>query len=243
MRPLTAASVAVAVLAAAAIAFVILHRPQAGADPFAGAYPLVTPSPTVSPAPTWQPAGPPAGPLPTFRGRPSPVSGRIRDRGSGISYVRFARPWRRPGALSGFHTAGQELDSRRSDAGHFWYVSVYSGPLPTQFDVPGPNRLRAGAELAGRDMVSFIFPDNAVRRQLAGAPMRVAGLPAWVSAFRIFQPPGSNHADKSRTVVVAAIQNRLASSGVSVIEMSVPSNQNRLLPDVNLVLRSVRVLR
>jgi hypothetical protein len=243
VKLLTATSVAVAVLAAAAIAFVMLHRPEAGADPFAGAYPLVTPSPTVSPAPTWQPTGPPAGPLPTFHGRTSPVSGRIRDRKSGISYVRFAQPWHGPGVFSGFHTAGQELDSKRRDAKHFWYASVYSGPLPKQFDVPGPNRLRAGAELAGRDMVSFIFPDNAVRKEIAGAPTRVAGLPAWVSAFRIFHPPGSNNVERSRTVAVVTIQNASASSGVSVIELSVPSNQNRLLPDINLAIRSVRIFK
>jgi hypothetical protein len=241
VKPLTAASVAVSVLAAAAITFVMFHRPGASADPFAGAYPLVTAAPTPSAVPTWRPTGPPAGPLPVFHGQTSPVSGRTVDRASGVSYVRFAPPWKRPGVFSGFHTAGQEFDSKRRDPKHFWYVAVYSGPLPADSDVPGPNRLRAGAELVGRDLVEFIFPDNAVRKEVAGAPMTVDRRPAWVSAFRMFQPPGANRVEKSRTIVVLAVDT--GRRRPAIVQISVPDNQNRLLPDINLVIRSLRILR
>jgi hypothetical protein len=241
VKPLTAATVAVSVLAAAAIAFLMFHRPGASADPFAGAYPMVTPAPTPSAVPTWQPAGPPAGPLPTFHGQTSAVSGRTVDRASGVSYARFARPWKRPGVFSGFHRAGQELNSKRNDPKHFWYVAVYSGPLPADSDVPGPNRLRAGAELVGRQLVESLFPPNAVRKEVAGAPMTVDGRRAWVSAFRMFQPRGSNRVEKSRTVVFLAVD--AGRPRPAIVQISVPDNQNRLLPDINLVIRSVRVLR
>lgn len=238
MKPVTIASVAVSVVAAAAIAFVMWTRPVGDADPFAGSYPLATPSPSAT-LPAWRPI-PPAGPLPVFRGSASPVvSGRVADSRSGVSYVRFAG-WRRP-ILTDFYTAAEELDSKLNDFKHSWYVAVYSGPMPADFDVPGPNRLRAGAELAGRDLVNFIYPDNARRVELAGARMTVDRRAAWVSAFRIFQPPGTNRVVTSQTITVLAIDT--GRTRPAIVEIIVPNNQNRLLPVINSVVRSLRVLR
>src|SRR5690349_19555344 len=117
-----AAVAAFAVLAAAAVAFVLTRHGRTGPDAFAGTYPLVTPAPTGRPALTWRPAGPPAGPLPVFHGTASPVAGRSVNRTAGLSYARFGAPWKpAPRQVDG--TTGQQFGSR-NDVGleRFWYA-------------------------------------------------------------------------------------------------------------------------
>jgi hypothetical protein len=242
VKPLIAAAAAFVLVAAAAIVFLLNRHTDDGPDVFAGAYPLVTAAPTGVPALVWRPTGTPAGPLPTFPGAGSRVAGTIVDRQSGISYPLLGSPWKRlTSRLSADHTSGQEVNSRLKDYKHFWYAAVYVGPLDPKLDVAGPQRLRAAAELTGQDFVKTLYSDDGSRKELAGAPMTVDRRNAWVTAFRMTHTQDTGRVEKSQTEVVVAVDTGRREP--AIVEITVPGNQSRLLPDVNHVVRALHVVR
>jgi hypothetical protein len=240
-----AGAAALVIAATAAVAFMLTRHADAGPDPYAGGYPLVTPAPvpTGSPAPTWRPTGVPAGPLPVFRGTRSKVAGRITDRVAGVSYVRFAAPWRLPKVVDIGTSGGQILDGGRTGGlGHYWYVAVYSGPLAARFSAaaPRPQALRAGAELYGQHWATELYSDQGRRTELAGQPLTVQGHRAWLTAFRMTHTDATSRVEKSQTEVVVTVDTGRRTP--AVVTVTVPGNKN-LLPDINLVVRSLRVIR
>ncbi|MDN3358300.1 hypothetical protein [Actinomadura sp. DC4] len=240
MKSLIAAAAAFILAVAAAIVFLLNRHTETGPDAFTGAYPLVTAAPTGVPALTWRPSGAPAGPLPAFRGTGSPVTGRITDRGSGVSYARFGAPWRQlTSRLSGAHSSGQEVDSKVKDYKHFWYAAVYVGPLDPKLDVAGAQRLRAAAELTGQAFVKELYSDDGSRKDLAGAALSVDRHAGWVTAFRMTHS-GADRVEKGQTEVVVALDTGRREP--TIIEITIPSNQPRLLPDINRLVRSLHVV-
>ncbi len=239
MKPLIAVAAALVVAAAAAIVFVLGRHTATGPDAFSGAYPLVTAAPTGQPALTWRPTAAPAGPLPTFPGTGSKVSGRFVNRSAGLSYVRFGAPWvnRSPGDVE----TRQEIDGKIKDYLHFWYVAISVAPLDPKLDVPGPQRLRAAAELTGAAFVKQLYSDDGARKDLAGAPMKVDGRPGWVTAFRMTHTTDTQRVEKSQTEVVVAVDTgrRLP----AILEITIPNNQSSRLSDINRVVRSLHVVR
>jgi hypothetical protein len=240
VKPLIAAAAAFILMAAAAIAFVLTWHDSTGPDAFAGAYPLVTAAPTGQPALTWRPAGTLAGPLPAFHGNGSPVVGRTVNRVAGLSYARFGAPWKpAPRAIDG--TTGQQFGSKTTvGLERFWYASLSVGPLDPRFAVPGPQRLRAAAELTGRQFVNELYREDGDRRDLAGAAMTVDHHAAWVTAFRMTHTDGARRVEKAQNEVVVAVDTgrRLP----AVVEITIPGNQSSRLPDVNRLVRSLRVV-
>jgi hypothetical protein len=242
VKPLIAAAAAFVLAAAAAIVFLLNRHTDAGPDAYAGAYPLVTAAPTASPTPTWRPTGVPAGPLPAFSGTGSRITGRIVDRTSGVSYARFALPWRQLGSrLSLAHTSGQEIDSKANDEKHFWYAAVYVGPLSPERDAGGPQRLRAAAEISGQAFTEELYGHRGARKDLAGAALTVDHRPGWVTAFRMTHTDLTDRVEKSQTEVIVALDT--GRRRPTIIEITIPGNQNRLLPDINQLVRSLRVVR
>jgi hypothetical protein len=239
VKALVVAGTALVVAVAATVVLLLGRHPTGGPDAFAGAYPPTTPKPTPSPSATWQPTGTPAGPLPAFPGAGSKINGRISDPAAGVSYARFAPPWKRPGFLSGGHTTGQEINAKIKDYKHFWYVAVYVGPLDPKYDKPGPQRLRAAAELVGQEFVKELYLDGGDRKDLAGAPMTIDGHRAWVTAFRMTHP-NSDRVEKGQTEVVVAVD--AGRPRPAIVEVTVPSNQPSRLHDINQVVRSIQVL-
>ena len=234
------------VAVAAGVVFLLTRHADAGPDPYAGTYPLLTPvpSPTGSPPPTWRPTGRPAGPLPVFHGTASRVSGRVTDRTAGVSYARFAAPFHRPKSLGVDTTGGELMDGGRTGGfGHYWYVAVYSGLLPAKFRpaATGPNALRAGAELYGQDWADELYDDSDKRTELAGQAMMIGGHHAWLSVFRMTHADGLKRVDPSQTEAVVTIDT--GRTAPAVVSVTVPSNKNALLPDINTVVRSLRVVR
>jgi hypothetical protein len=237
VKALVVAGTAFVVAVAATVIFV-LGRHSAEPDAFAGTYPATTPKPTQSPSVTWQPTRPPAGPLPSFPGAGSTINGRITDRTAGVSYARFGPPWKRPKFLSG-HTSAQEINSPKKDYKNFWYVAVYCGPLDPKYDRPGPQRLRAAAELVGQEFARELYSDGGDRKDLAGAPMTIDGHRAWVTAFRMTRP-NSDRVEKGQTEVVVAVD--AGRPRPAIVEVTVPSNQPAKLRDINQIVRSIQVL-
>lgn len=242
MKTLIAAAAAFVLVVAAAIVFLLNRHTDNGPDAFAGAYPLVTAAPTGVPALTWRPTGTPAGPLPTFPGSGSPVSGTITDRQSGISYALLGSPWKRlTSRLSSFHTSGEEVDSKRKSYKYFWYAAVYVGPLDPKLAVAGSQRLRAAAELTGKQFVDELYSDDGQRKELAGAPMTVDGRNAWLTAFRMTHTAAGDRVEKGQTEVVVAVDSGRRMP--AIVEITIPSNQPNLLPDINHVVHSLHVVR
>jgi hypothetical protein len=241
VKPLIAAAAAFVLAAAAAIVFLLNRHTDAGPDAFADAYPLVTAAPTGVPALTWRPTGTPAGPLPVFPGAGSGMAGRITDRTSGISYARLRAPWRQlTSRLSAEHSSGQEVDSKVKDYKHFWYAAVYVGPLDPKLVVAGPQRLRAAAELIGQDFVRTLYSSDGRRKDLAGAALTVDRHAGWITAFRMTHTPDTGRLQKSQTEVVVALDTGRREP--AIVEITIPGNQPRLLPDINRVVRSLRVV-
>jgi hypothetical protein len=242
VKTLIAAGAAFVLVAAAAIVFLLNRRTDSGPDAFAGAYPLVTAAPTGVPALTWKPTGTPAGPLPRFAGAGSRVTGTVVDRRSGISYARLGPPWKVLGSrLNTDHTSGQEVNSPRKDYQHFWYAAVYVGPLDPKLDVAGPQRLRAAAELTGQQFVKELYSDDGVRKDLAGAAMTVDRHRAWITAFRMSHRTDTGRVEKNQTEVVVAVD--AGRREPAIVEITIPGNQPRLLPDIDHVVRSLHVVR
>ena len=239
MKPLIAAAAAFVLAAAAAIVFLLSRHTETGPDAFAGTYPLVTAAPTGVPALTWHPTGTPAGPLPAFPGTGSKVTGRAVNQIAGISYARLAPPWRTTARRTG--ASGMEINGKIKDYKHFWYASVSVEPLDPKLDVPGAQRLRAAAELTGQAFVKELYSNDGTRKDLAGAALTVDRHPGWVSAFRMTHTTDLDRVEKSQTEVVVAVDTgrRLP----AIVEITIPGNQNRLLPDITHVVRSLRVVR
>jgi hypothetical protein len=239
VKPLIAAAAAFVLAAAVAIVLLLNRHTETGSDAFAGTYPLVTAAPTGVPALTWRPTGTPAGPLPAFPGAGSKVTGRVVNQTAGLSYARLAPPWqaRREGAPS----SGLEINGKIKDYKHFWYASVSVEPLDPKLDVPGAQRLRAAAELTGQAFVKELYSGDGTRKDLAGAALTVDRHPGWVSAFRMTHTTDLDRVEKSQTEVVVAVDTgrRLP----AIVEITIPGNQNRLLPDITHVVRSLRVVR
>jgi hypothetical protein len=239
VKTLIAAGAAFVLVVAAAIVFILNRHTDTGPDAYAGAYPLVKAAPTGQPALTWQPTGTPAGPLPVFHGAGTRVAGRTTNRFAGLSYARFGTPWQRSRSAQGA-SSGQEIDSKVKDYKHFWYASITVEPLDPKLAVSGPQRLRAAAELTGQAFVKGLYQDDGSRKDLAGAPMTVSRRSAWVTAFRMTHTTDTDRVEKNQTEVVVAVDT--GRQLPAIVEITIPGNQSRLLPDINQVVRSLRVV-
>jgi hypothetical protein len=240
VKSLIVAAAAVVLAAAAAIVLVLSRHTESGPDAFAGTYPLVTAAPTGVPALTWRPTRAPAGPLPVFRGPGSRIVGRTVNRKAGLSHARLGPPWRTAAARAGGVSTGPEINAKIKDYAHFWYASINVAPLDPKFAVRGAQRLRAAAELTGDAFVKELYSDDGSRTDLAGAAMSVGGHPAWVTAFRMTHTAAGKRVEKNQTEVVVAVD--AGRPLPAVVQITIPGNQPQLLPDIDHVVRSLRVV-
>jgi hypothetical protein len=227
------AALAAVVIAAAAVAVVVLRgRSPSGPDPYAGSYPLVGAS--ASPGLTWQPSGPPAGPLKRFSGHRSRIVGKVVDRRVGLAYARLAPPWKPVTAVGG---VGIEWTVQKP-AFHFW-AGAYSDPLdPDLLAVArGPNGLRAAAELDAR---KWAKEHNGTLSPIAGQPLKVSGRNAWLAGYRVRTPDSHDRIPERALVVVVVDTGR---SVPAAFEVSVARPKYLLLPDINTLVGSLRVIR
>jgi hypothetical protein len=227
---------AAVVIAAAVIVLVVQRdRSSSGPDPYAGSYPLVAASVSPSAAITWQPSGPPKGPLKRFAGHPSQIVGKIIDRKSGLSYAKLASPWRR---TKGFdHSAGIEWDVQKPK--FHWWAGAYSDLLRDDFASAskGPNGLRAAAELHAAKWAKTL---DATPIPTAGQPLKVSGRSAWLAGYRMRTPDSFDHIPERAFVVVTINSGR---NVPAVFEVSIAKPKYQLLPDINTLISSLRVIR
>jgi hypothetical protein len=226
------------VLAAAAAIVVFATRGgDGGPDPYAGAYPVVSAAPSPSETITWAPTVPPAGPLPRFPGRPSRVAGTIVDREAGLSYARPGAPWR---LIKGFgsHTAGVEYTIEKPK--FRYYGTLGSNPMLAKFSpaTVGPNRLRAAAELSAQQWSLEQSADGLT--PIAGQPLKVSGRQAWLAGYRASFTDSYDGVKEQMHIVVAVDTGRRLPG---MFDATVAQPKYILLPDINTLVRSLRVIR
>jgi hypothetical protein len=232
---LIGAGAALAAVAIAAAVVVVMTRdrtPPSGPDPYAGSYPVVN---LPSAAITWQPSGPPAGPLRQFNGRRSAVAGTIVDRKARLAFARLGPPWKPLNGVSS-HSAGMEWTIKKPFA---WWAGAYTDTLDEDFVTAskGRNGLRAAAELDARKWAKTYYGTLV---PLAGQPLKVSGRNAWLAAYRVKMPDSATSV-KERALVVVAVNAGL--NVPSVFEASVAKQQYQMLPDLNTLVGSLRVVR
>lgn len=234
-----AALAAVVIAAAAAAAVLTRDRAPSGPDPYAGAYPVIDPSSLPSPGITWQASGPPAGPLRRFGGRGSAVAGTIVDRQARLAFARLGRPWKQL-VTPTTHSAGMEWTVQKPK--FTWWTGAYTDTLDEDFiaAAKGPNGLRAAAELTARKWTQT-HSISGGSTPIAGQPLRVSRRNAWLAAYRV-NTVGSPSGVRERALVVVVVDT--GQIAPSVFEVSVAQPKYRLLlPDINTLVRSLRVVR
>jgi hypothetical protein len=173
--------------------------------------------------------------LKRFKGRASRVVGTIVDRESGLSYAKLAAPWRATKAVT--HNAGIEWDVKKPK--FHWWAGAYSDLISDDYvaATKGPNGLRAGAELyAGKWADTYdgkLIP-------IAGQPLKVRGRSAWLTGYRVRTPEAWDHIPERALVVVVVNSGR---NVPAVFEVSIAKPKYRLLPDINALVSSLRVIR
>jgi hypothetical protein len=227
------AALAAVVIAAAVVVMTTRNRAPSGPDPYAGSYPVVD---LPSAAITWQPSGPPSGPLRTFSGRRSAVAGTIVDRQAKLAFARLGPPWKQNTGIS-THSAGMEWTIKEPFA---WWAGAYTDTLDEDFVTAskGPNGLRAAAELDARKWAKTY---NGTLVAIAGQPLKVSGRNAWLAAYRVKlrNSPTKNVTERALVVVVV----NAGLTVPSVFEVSVAKPKYQILPDLNTLVGSLRVIR
>src|SRR5262249_31139533 len=103
----------------------------------------------------------------------------------------------------------------------------------------GPDSLREVTEAQSRDLQVRTYPAGSRREEVAGTSLSVDGHKAWLTGFRLsFSDPRFSVNDG--TVVVVAVDN--GNDQPRVLFTSIPGTREELRPDINTVVKSLRVL-
>jgi hypothetical protein len=198
-------------------------------------------------SPPTQPAESPSAPLkslPTFKGVHTKAAGRITDARSGLSYARFTRPWALPAKKSpmtelGF-SASQFAVTQKAGAQPKYWARLMSaelgGAAKNAYDGPGTEH--AAATEVAKMYEARMFNFRTKKRVLASQPLNIDGHKGWlVSDYVTYRRPGV----KATGDVVAVALVDTGKKAPGVLFMSVPNTNKKLWPDVNFVVRSLRV--
>lgn len=224
-------SVAVGVLLALLWAFVA--GPLAGSEPNAAANTAAAPSPTAS-------AGAKAATrfprLPRYPGQASPVLGTLTDQAAGVSLPRLGGRWRldqRAVVQSTYgYSTRQFVRTGADERGEPVFAQLLTGPLPAKLAAgQDAQDLQAAIRQVVLDARGSLFPrPNTVR---STARQRLKNGTA-VNAYAL------TAGESKATLVVAAVPT--GGRVPAIVFMSVPGDSESLLPDVNQVVRSIKVI-
>lgn len=182
--------------------------------------------------------------LPRFKGVHTKAAGRISDPRAGLSYARLAQPWApatqgSPMNEIGFSTSQFAVTEKAGGEPKHWarlMSAQLSGAAKNSYTGPGSER-EAATEL-GRVYEERMFGFQHKKRILASQPLDIGGHKGWlVSDYLRYHRPGLKATGD--VVAVAVVDTGKQTPGV--LFMSVPNTSRTLWPDINFVVRSLRV--
>lgn len=225
-----AGSAAVALIVATVWAF--LAGPLAAEDGATTAQPSVVKS---TPPKVSQPIGR----LPRFKGKASPVIGTLVDQDAAITVPRLGAPWRldeRPTVRTvyGYHTR-QYVRAGTDATGRVQYAQVMSGPLakPLTSKYTSPDNLNPViSAVAYQARLKFFAKGNTIRKT-AQQSLTVDGMPGRLIAYEV------TAGQTKTTMVVAAVIT--GADYPAIVYMSIPESRKQLLPDINTVVKQMRL--
>lgn len=176
--------------------------------------------------------------VPRYKGNGSPVVGRVGDGDAHLSYAELGGAWgpsrRTDPAVAGYGRR-QSFDTDPS-----WQAVLASGQVSSDLmgAYKGPGKLRALASAVQDDRQHSAFTDATTGRDVASQPVSVSGRKGWVIVREMhFRKEGvSSTMDLSAIVVVDTGRPR-----PSFVWLDMPASRKRLWPDVNTLIRSLRV--
>ena len=200
------------------------------------------PSQTPTEAATSKPL--PRKPLPRFKGVHTKAVGRVTDPRSGLSYPRLAKPWaaapkKSPMNELGFSVSQFAVTEKSGSRPTHWarlMSAELSGAAGDTYNGPGSER-DATAE-AAQVYEARMFNFQHKKRLLASEPLNLGGHKGWlVSDYVTYRRPGTKATGD--VVTVALIDTGKKAPGV--LFMSVPNTNRKIWPDINFIVRSLRV--
>jgi len=182
--------------------------------------------------------------LPKFKGVHTKAIGRVTDARAGLSYARFNRPWALPQKKSpmtelGFNTSQFAVTEKAGAAPKYWarlMSTQLAGAAKAAYDGPGTERAAATEVVKMYEERMFNFRNK--KRVLASQPLTVDGHKGWlVSDYVTYRRPGT----KATGDVVALALVNTGKAAPGVLFVTVPNTSKKLWPDINFVVRSLRV--
>jgi hypothetical protein len=178
-------------------------------------------------------------PVQQYAGEGSPVLGRVSDPDARLSYAELGGKWNRSRAtdpmLDGFNRQ-QSFDSEAK-----WEATIRSGLVDGDLmeQATGSDPLRKLAAAVQDERQEYSFVDGETNgRDVASQPLTVSGHKAWVLVREMhFRKYGvKSGTDLSAVVVVDTGRPR-----ASVLWIDLPETENKLRPDINTLIESLRV--
>jgi hypothetical protein len=182
--------------------------------------------------------------LPRFKGVHSKSVGRITDARSGLSYPRLAKPWapaqkKSPMNELGFSASQFAVTEKAGSQPNHWarlMSAELAGAAKDTYNGPGTERDAAAEATQVYEARMFSFQHK--KRLLASEPLNIGGHKGWlVSDYVTYRRPGV----KATADIVAVALIDTGKKAPGVLFMSVPNTNKKLWPDVNFIVRSLRV--
>ncbi|WP_336213653.1 hypothetical protein [Nonomuraea sp. LPB2021202275-12-8] len=223
-----AGSVAIALVAAVLWAF--LAGPLAGEEPKSN----IPDAKATTSAPATKKPTTSLGRLPTYRGKAAPVIGTVPDAPAGITVPRLGGTWRLDQRLTvkgtyGFDTRQYSLiDS--DTAGQ-----ILTGPLPSRLSssFTSADDLEPVIKAVVVDARKRFFPAGNKVRKIAQQPLKVGDATGRLIAYSLTSPT------EKATIVTAAVNT--GGDVPAIVYMSIPAEGKALLPDVNTVVKQLKL--
>jgi hypothetical protein len=178
-------------------------------------------------------------PLTQFKGAHTKPVGRIADAHAGLSYPKLGKPWRmqtQKGAMAelGF-SAGQYAVTEPKRWGR-----LLSAPLggANKDAYTGPGSERAAATQVADSYEKRMYGYKHKKHVLASQSLTVDGHKGWLVGYYLtYRQPGVKTTGEIFTVALVDTGKKAP----GVVLMSVPNTDKKLWPDVNYVMRSLKV--
>ncbi|MGI5232739.1 hypothetical protein [Actinoallomurus sp. CA-142502] len=242
-RPLLI-GVGILVAGLVAVAGVYFMKNNGGSKASTAAAPTTAKTPSQGPSQPAQEQQPARKALPRFRGVHTKALGRVTDVRSGLSYARLSKPWAAAAKNSpmnelGF-TASQFAVTEKAGGQPKHWARLMSAELSgaAKDAYTGPGTEQTAAAEAARVYEARMFGFQHKKRVLANQPLTVGGHKGWlVSDYLTYRRPGVKATGD--IVAVALVDTGKKTPGI--VFMTLPNTNKKLWPDLNFVVRSLRV--